>query len=370
MKKYNIEEQLLKLKEVHNNKYDYSKVEYKGWNKKVCIICPIHGEFWQTLYNHKTGQGCPKCGKQNSAKKLSLTLEEFIKKATQVHGDKYDYSKVIYVNNSTKICIICPEHGEFWQTPGNHLSGSKCPKCSQCFKNTNIDFIEKAKNVHGNKYDYSKVNYINNYTKVCIICPEHGEFWQSPNHHLKGENCPYCALNKKLEKSDFIRKSKEKHNNKYNYSKINFINTRTKVCIICPEHGEFWQIPKNHMDGHGCPKCASKESILEKEVINLLNDNNIEFIFQYKIEWLKYKYPMSLDFYIPKYNIAIECQGEQHFKPIKYFGGHKKLEYVKKRDKIKKELCENHNIKILYYSHKKFSDEIITDKNELIKIIN
>ena len=114
-----------------------------------------------------------------------MTTEEFIKKAKEIHGNKYDYSKVEYKNTSTKVCIICPEHGEFWQTPNHHLQGHGCPKC----KNEKIRkrhthnitiFIEKARKVHGDKYDYSKAEYINASTKVCIICPEHGEFWQTP----------------------------------------------------------------------------------------------------------------------------------------------------------------------------------------------
>ena len=112
----------------HGNKYDYSKVEYKGWNQKVCIICPIHGEFWQNPTSHIAKQqkrGCPKCGKSNAK-----TTEQFIREAKQIHGDKYDYSKVKYVNNITKVCIICPEHGEFLQIPYMHLRGNGCIKCN------------------------------------------------------------------------------------------------------------------------------------------------------------------------------------------------------------------------------------------------
>jgi hypothetical protein len=369
MKKINVNNLIEELKNVHNNKYDYSEVEYKNWRTKVCIICPEHGEFWQTLYNHAKGQGCPKCGKINCSNKLSLTTEEFIKRAREVHGDKYDYSKVEYVNNHSKVCIICPEHGEFWQIPANHLNGCDCPKCKNNFKKNTEEFIKRAREVHGDKYDYSKVNYINNRTKVCIICPEHGEFWQTPNKHLSGQHCPYCTLNKKLEKIEFIDKARGIHGNRYDYSKVNYINNRTKVCIICPEHGEFWQTPANHLSNHGCPKCKEKQSKLEKEIKKILDEEKIIYIFQYKKEWLKFKNQMSLDFYLPDYNIAIECQGEQHFKPIYYFGGEKEFKIVQKRDKLKKMLCEKNNIKLLYYSDKKYDNEIITEINELLKRI-
>ena len=185
------EEFIAKAREVHGDKYDYSKVEYVGALTKVCIICPEHGEFWQEANSHLRGQGCPKC----KYEKQTSSTEEFIQKAHKVHGDKYDYSKVEYVGALTKVCIICPEHGEFWQIPSAHLRGQGCPKCKAKKQTCTTDeFIAKAKKIHGDKYDYSKVNYVNRKTKVCIICPKHGEFWQTPNHHLSGCGCPKCGV--------------------------------------------------------------------------------------------------------------------------------------------------------------------------------
>ena len=181
------EEFIRRAKKVHGDKYDYSKVEYKGTHTKVCIICPIHGEFFQTPNNHLHGQGCLACGGRKQ-----LTKEEFIQKAREVHGDKYDYSKVEYVNKNTKVKIICPIHGEFFQTPNNHLQGHGCHKCVGCKQLTKEEFIQKAREAHGYKYDYSKVEYINAHTKVKIICPIHGEFEQEPNSHLEGKGCPNC----------------------------------------------------------------------------------------------------------------------------------------------------------------------------------
>ena len=253
----------IKAKIKHNNKYDYSKVDYINSRTKICIICPEHGEFWQMPSNHLHGCGCPKCKNDKIGNNRRLTLFQFIEKAKQIHGDKYDYSKVEYVNNSTKVCIICTEHGEFWQTPGNHLHGCGCPKCSSLPKKNTNDFIKEAKLIHQNKYNYSKVEYVNAQTKVCIICPEHGEFWQTPHKHLSGQGCPKCGVIKShIGKSklieEFINKAKEIHNDKYDYSKVEYVNTKTKVCIICPEHGEFWQSPHHHLYGHGCPKCKAK----------------------------------------------------------------------------------------------------------------
>lgn len=189
------EEWIKKAKSIHGDKYDYSKVEYKGWNQKVCIICPIHGEFWQNPTSHIAKhhkQGCPECSK-NSAK----TNEQFIQEAIKTHGNKYDYSKVNYINAKTKVCIICPEHGEFLQMPYMHLRHTGCPKCNSN-KKTTEQFIQKAKLIHGNKYDYSKSMYVNCNTEICITCPVHGDFLQKPSNHLRGNGCVKCYEESKI----------------------------------------------------------------------------------------------------------------------------------------------------------------------------
>ena len=174
----------------------------------------------------------------------------------EVHGDKYDYSKVEYINNKTKVCIICPEHGEFWQKPESHIIKKRgCPYCGGTAKLTLNDFKRKSDEIHKYKYDYSKVEYVNYETKVCIICPEHGEFWQTPHGHLNGQGCPYCGGTVKLTTQDCIKRAKEKHFNKYDYSNFIYNGYDVKSCIICPEHGEFWQTPHVHLLGCGCPKC-------------------------------------------------------------------------------------------------------------------
>lgn len=198
-----------------------------------------------------------------------LTKEEFIEKAQKVHGGKFDYSKVKYTDNATKVCIICPVHGEFYQTPRGHLNGKGCRKCgikkrSESRLSNTEEFVRKANAIHGNKYDYSKVKYKRGHENVCIICPEHGEFLQTPHNHLSGSSCPECGINnaaKLRTKSivDFISKANVVHENKYDYSKAEYINNHTKICIICPIHGEFWQMPPSHLNGHGCPKCYAQK---------------------------------------------------------------------------------------------------------------
>ena len=261
------EEFVAKAKEVHGDKYDYSKVEYKNNHTKVCIICTEHGEFWQTPSNHLSGKGCAKCSGN-----YKMDTNDFITKAKEIHGDKYDYSKVEYINNNEKVCIICPEHGEFWQTPHNHLKGAGCAKCGGGVNLNTNDFIIKAKEIHGDKYDYPKVEYKNNHTKVCIICPEHGEFWQTPSNHLNGCGCPKCAVLRtiktlSLTTEEFIKKAHEVHGDRYDYSKVEYVNYNTLIKIICPIHGEFWQTPSNHLKGQGCRKCVGKYKTTTEEFI-------------------------------------------------------------------------------------------------------
>lgn len=189
-----------------------------------------------------------------------LTTTDFITRLKSVHGDKYDYSKVKYVNSNTKVTLICPKHGEFETKPSHLLDGHGCPHCVNRYVTTE-KFIEKAKMVHGEKYDYSKVNYTNNSTKVCIICPKHGEFWQSPYLHLKGSGCPRCNGGVKMDLREFVEKSNKIHDNFYDYSKVEYINAKTRVCVTCPKHGEFLITPEQHLRGHGCKECCGLSHI-------------------------------------------------------------------------------------------------------------
>lgn len=187
---------------MHGDKYDYSKVEYTGKDNKVCIICPEHGEFWQIANNHMRGTGCPKCGVKKVSNSKYKDTDYFIRKAKELYGNKYDYSKSIYKGIKELITITCPIHGDFEIPAGNHLHGGcGCKKCSNAlkgqYKKLNTEqFIEKANKVHNNFYNYDKVEYILSNKKVIITCPIHGDFEQTPNHHLNGEGCPICKQSK------------------------------------------------------------------------------------------------------------------------------------------------------------------------------
>lgn len=310
-----------------------------------------------------------------------MTTSDYIIKARQRHGNQYDYSKTQFIDKFTKVCITCPTHGDFFVLPHVHTrkNGTGCPHCSLQKRTTSIDeFIKKAKLQHGDKYDYSKVKYKNNREKVCIICPEHGEFWQTPASHLMGKGCRVCACIKQSQRSslsinDFIKRAQKIHGDKYDYSKVNYINAKTKVCIICPEHGEFWQTPSNHLAGYGCHTCFKGKSAKEiklKEILEAIFPNE-EIIFQAHINWLKYQ---SFDFYFPKYKLAIEYQGKQHFMPIQYFGGKKTFNETRERDIRKYEISQENKCTILYFSFDKcdtgdFPYQVLMDEMSLITAI-
>ena len=345
------EEFIKKAREIHGDKYDYSKVEYDGAHTKVCIICPEHGKFEQRPSGHLKGYGCPKCANEAKSERCRSSKEDFIKKSRKVHGDKYDYSKVDYVNAQTKVCIKCPVHGEFWQIPYHHTKGCGCTKCMgdktrERLTLSKEEFIKKAREVHGDKYDYSNVDYINAKTKVCIICPEHGEFLQKPNNHTQGQGCPKCGGSCVLITKDFIKKAHKVHGDNYDYSKVEYVKSNIKVRIICSKHGEFLQSPNKHLMGKGCPKCNL--SHLERNVMNYLDDVGITYDYQKRFKWLGLQ---SLDFYLPDYNVGIECQGRQHFFPVERFGGDEGFKKTLQRDKRKKALCEEHGVKLLYFGN-------------------
>jgi hypothetical protein len=246
-----INEFIQKAKKIHDDKCDYSKVNYIDNKTKVIIICPKHGEFLQAPYKHLKGQGCCECAQNKKS-----TLKHFIDKVNKIHNNKYNYDKFIYINNGTKGIIICPEHGEFTQSPIVHLKNHGCPECTRNKKLTLEIFIQKARKIHGEKYSYSKVIYINAHTKIIIICLKHGEFTQIPDSHLRGSGCPYCFATTKLTLKQFISKANKIHNNKYNYDKFIYISAHIKGIINCYRHGNFKQSSANHLSGKGCPSCS------------------------------------------------------------------------------------------------------------------
>lgn len=386
---------LEKLRKLYGDRYDLSRAynEYHNIASKITIICPIHGEVEMRASTLLRGKGCKLCSRKRTAKTLSINLkgkhqdqQEWIDYCTKKHNGKYDYSLVDFDNKRSdgKIPIIChelgedgEEHGVFWQLPNQHKWGKGCKKCKTL---TSRKIIERAMAVHGDKYDYSLLKYKGMLAYVDIKCNTCGKtFPIIPHNLLKGKGCPYCAVDKRIKKLQLpINAVKdrinEKFNSRYCLDKIEYKNVDTPVTIICPIHGEFKQTPFQLFNGCGCPKCG--QSALENEIQVFLDNNNI--ISEYEVnkkrfEWLGMQ---SIDFYLPEYNVAIECQGIQHFKPQAFTNASKeKTEEIYKNtlrlDSQKKKLCEEHGIKLFYYSNLgiEYPYEVFEDKDLLLKII-
>jgi Zn finger protein HypA/HybF involved in hydrogenase expression len=252
------EEFVAKAQARHGDRYDYSKSECPMSQEPITITCREHGDFTTTPVQHLRGGGCQKCSRLSGNKKQSLGRDAFIAKANELHGDRYDYSKVAYVSSKLPVTIICREHGEFQQKPNGHLSGQGCMTCSGKKQLNTEAFIERAIAAHGDRYDYSQVEYTTQSGPVKIVCPEHGGFMQKAKSHMRGDGCPDCGGSKQLTTEQFIGKAKAVHGDSFDYSQTVYRDANTKVSVICQEHGKFLQSPGNHLSGYGCFKCANK----------------------------------------------------------------------------------------------------------------
>jgi predicted nucleic acid-binding Zn-ribbon protein len=248
---------------VHGDKYDYSRFEYIDSSTPSIIHCAKHGDFYQLAMTHISGTGCPSCGAEKSRRSKILSLSRLLEQFRDAHGDKYDYSKVVYEHRSKKVTIICSEHGEFEQSPSNHKLGRGCKQCanenlSRSKRHSRDQIIEMMRKVHGEKYDYSSVEYRNMQSKIEIICPEHGLFYQKCQHHLNGSGCPRCTVKRDLSSKtpEVIEAFERVHGEKYDYSKVIYNGANSKIVVVCPMHGEFYPTPSNHKKGSGCRKCG------------------------------------------------------------------------------------------------------------------
>lgn len=338
---------IIRAKKIHGQKYDYAVTEYVNSTTKVSIICNAHGVFEQTPKLHMNGCGCPVCGRNNTVKSIKKDTDYFIKQAKKIHGNRYDYSESDYKGAMQHIKIICKKHGPFEQRPNTHIQGSGgCPTCGGTKKKTTEDFINDATKIHGDRYDYKLVQYKNAHGKVNIRCLKHGVFKQSYLTHVTSMGgCPKCAHTKIPTTEEFIENSINIHGNKYDYSKFNYVHSKTKSIIICKKHGEFLQSPNLHLRGHGCPKC--RQSLGENKIAKFLSDNNINFIAQHRFSGCRNKRTLPFDFYLPDKKICIEFNGQQHYKSVKFFGGSEALHKRIANDRIKSNYCKENGIKLL-----------------------
>ena len=304
--------------------------------------------------------------------RTKITTQDFITKAISVHGNRYDYSLANYITRSTKLTIICPQHGQFLQQPNNHYVGQGCPKCkaisisAKLIKTTEW-FIIEAQKLFGSCYDYSKTEYINSRTKLTIVCPVHGAFEQTANSHLAKHGCSKCAfeINTSARTRDldvFKQIASTKHNNRYSYELVNYKTAHIPVLITCSIHGQFLQSPNNHIKGKGCQNCNKSHG--ELAIRDWLTANHI--VFEQEKAFNKCRNPITnrklkFDFYIPNKNLLIEFQGIQHYQPVD-FSGRGKLWAVEqfnkaiKLDEVKTNYCKKNKIKLLTIPYTKLND--------------
>lgn len=302
---------LKKAKKVHRDMYDYSKAIYLSARKHMDVICHEHGIFKVSPDNHiGKKSGCPKCGVIKRAKTFSVRYT----------GRKH-----------------------------NNFKGS-------LEKRTNEFFI-KAKKIHGDRYDYSLVLYKSNKDFIILVCSKHGEFKTMPIQHLHGAGCPDCAIEgRRIRWDDFIIKAQKIHGNKYQYKKLFYKNGVGKVMAICPKHGIFIQKIHHHLNNRGCSAC--RESYGERSVANCLDSNKILYEREKTFDECvgPSGWRLKFDFYLPEYNTCIEYDGEQHY-GIQRRGVFKfDLEAIKIRDEVKNSFCKIKNINLLRIPYTKFKD--------------
>ena len=338
------EEFIKRAKEKHGDKYDYSRVKFVNSNTKVEVVCPLHGSYFVRPSNHLyRGGECPYCKRRDGNEKR-VTRDNFIERATLIHGGRYDYSNVQFVNAQTRVDILCKRHGVFSQMPHTHLEGHGCPLCGfEAHTMTKDDFLLRARTTHGYKYEYDLDSFRGSRQKVRIICPKHGEFWQDANKHLSGYGCPKCKDDRY--KESFERNVKEVWQGKYDLSQVQYCGGKRKITVVCPDHGPFVIEAHSFCRGHGCPSCHQSHG--ENAIRAFLVKNNIEFEQEKTFAECRDKSPLRFDFYIPSKRTAIEFQGEQHYKEDHFFDASVTFEDRVRHDNMKRTFCKENDIRLI-----------------------
>jgi very-short-patch-repair endonuclease len=297
-----------------------------------------------------------------------LTQEEFISKATAVHGDKYKYILVNYTNSYGMVDIICNTHGLFSINANALLQGTGCKKCY--FEGNRLkqqEFIDKCELKHPNKYDYTVTKYKNRRTNIKVKCLKHDLIFNTNYNSILYYNdaCPECQKEEKVgininTKEHFIERARSVHGDNYDYEKSEYLGLKHKVEILCKKcNSYFTQSPSVHIsDRCGCPKCKNSKG--ELNTSKILEEAGFEYIQQHRFPDCKHINLLKFDFYLPYQNLCIEFDGIQHFEPIKAFGGEEKFKLTQKRDKIKEQYCKDNGIDLIRIRY----DEDIIQKIE------
>jgi very-short-patch-repair endonuclease len=353
-RKFSINDFIDLANKVHNYTYSYEKVVFHQIKKDIIITCKIHGDFIQKAIYHIEGHGCSKCGKISMSEKVKIPKVDLIKKIQEKWNDKYELLNLDdIIDSKSTIKINCQKHGNFEKKVKDFIRHG-CKSCgheiSDLKKSINrVEFIKKSNLIWNSFYDYSEFEYTNSSNKSTIICPIHGKFEQNPQNHLKS-GCKACGYEKvsektKYTKEEFIEKGLKIHGECYDYSMVEYKNSRNLVKIICKEHGIFEQKAGGHLMGYGCRICCESQG--EKYIRIFLEKTNIKFEREKKFKDCRNKMELPFDFYLPQHKILIEFDGKQHFESMNYFGGKEGLEYLKYNDKIKDNFCDENNIKLI-----------------------
>ena len=250
---------------IHKGKYEYDFSTWKGTGEKFKIKCSTHGWFEQIPHDHLRLTGCTQCGYELKGLKGRLTEHEIIERFRAVHGDRYDYGNLNYTISAKKLTITCKTHGNFKQSLSIHEAGNGCPKCSGRHRWSTDEFIANSQEMHGDKYTYENTKYIGANDLITITCKIHGDFTTQPARHVqRGDGCPDCSTRKHLTQEDFLQRATERFGDRYDYSLVEFVNVATPVKIICAAHGVFEQPPTYHLNNAiGCGQCSYNVSTKE-----------------------------------------------------------------------------------------------------------
>jgi very-short-patch-repair endonuclease len=297
---------------------------------------------------------------------------EFIAKAHARHGDRYDYSQIAYIRNSKKVIIICPVHGKWLQTPSNHLKGYGCSLCANATRNNGqrskaaSNFKNRVLAGVGDLYNVSEAIYVNNHTKVKVICKDHGAWYCAPTSLYAGHGCPRCSAEKggnalRKNTETFNKEAATIHENKYDYSLVDYRGSHIKVMAICLVHGKFKVTPTNHLKGRGCPKCVDlRFSRGAQRIEKWLLANKLEHELEKGFPTLKSQHsldrPLWFDFCIPSLKMLIEFDGQQHFMPSDKFGGETMFKRIVINDRHKDQWAKTNNWELLRIPYKQMKN--------------
>lgn len=332
----------------YNNLYEYNNCDYMGLYTHMEFTCTKHNtKFTQTPKYFLNNPNCTICRSEHR-------IKTFIERANDIHNNKYDYTKTKYFGAHDPIQIYCKKcDANFNIKAHHHLRGQGCNICALNVKRlSKLDFIKKAHDVHRNSYAYDDIKYINYTTKIQIYCKKCGKlFDQTPGNHLSGKGCPKCAGVILKNVDDVITQFKKTHGNTYDYSSVEYTGTDNKIQIYCKKcKKHFSQTPYKHIHRkQGCPIC--KESKGEHSIRIWLEINNIKYTKQKRFNDCLDLRTLPFDFYINTYNLLIEFDGIQHFKPVNRFGGLKKFKITQSHDTIKTKYANNNNINLLRISY-------------------